>query len=111
MHRPGPVESTLTFVRKFSDMTEYNKYTGAAYAKGLRVVRFEFEGATIGAVDAKETFQLDFVGKYAGPRGAMESRNGILYQQHALKGLYSSDIGAAWEMFHQNSVSQAATVL
>ena len=109
MHRPGPRRAELSFIRKFSDMTEYDKYTGSSFVKGLRAVRIEFEGKVVGATTAKQTFQLDFVGKYTGPRGSNEERNGLIYAQHTLLGLYDSGITAPFEIFLQNGVSVAHT--
>ncbi len=111
MHRPVGWTSQLTFTRKFSDLTEYNAYLGAAGIKTLRRVRITATGAIVGAVSAVNTLQLDFSGKHTAMSAVPQYVDGVLYQNFTLDGVMDTTLGASWKLTGINNVSTAYTAL
>jgi hypothetical protein len=103
MHFPNQVQTHLSITRKFSNKTELNAYT----AKTLRKVRLLCEGGLIGAVSAKNTIQLDFIGKTVGHQ--VVDVDGIWYATLELDGLYDSTQLASWKVTTISTVSAAYT--
>lgn len=103
MHFPEQWMSMLTVVRKFSDTTELAAYK----ARTRRAIRLKNEGALIGAVSAKNTIQLDFVGDYQTHRHTWV--DGILYAELVYLGVYDSTLTASWKATTISTVSAAYT--
>lgn len=105
LHFPAQWLSELTILRKFSDTTELAAWT----ARTLRAIRVINEGAIVGAVTAKNTVRLDFMGK------AMEHSHewvdGILYARIRYEGTYDATLLSSWSIFTQNAISTAYTAL
>jgi len=108
MHRAMGWTTDLTFQRKFSNLTEYNAYHGAASIKTLRKVRVLFEGPLAGAATAKHTVRLDFVGKHV-EMSEPEWVDGIYYATHTLRGVFDATNTASWRFQTINAVAAAYT--
>jgi hypothetical protein len=104
MHFPAQWTSMLTIVRKFSDLTELTAWK----ARSQRAVRLKVEGAVVGAATAKNTIQLDFIGKPTGHRILFEG-NGILYAEVQLIGQYDATQTASWKITTISTTSAAYT--
>lgn len=103
MHFPGQWLSELTLTRKFSDTTELAAYK----ARTTRHVRLINEGAQVGAVSAKNTIQLDFVGKPMEHTHTEVDR--MLYASIRYEGIYDSTLLSSWAINTINAVSTAYT--
>ncbi len=109
MHRPQGWESTLSYTRKFSDLLELNAYLGTAGIKTTRKVRIEAVGGQIGAVSAKNTIRLDFIGKALETDDSTRQLiDGLWYQNFTLRGFYDAGLGASWKF---TTISTVATAL
>lgn len=106
MHFPSAWATELTLLRKFSDTTELAAYV----ARTLRKVRIIAEGAVIGAATAKNTIQLDFIGK-PGDYTHEWAENGLLYARIPLMGVYDSTQLASYKLTTISTVSGAYTTL
>ena len=106
MHR-DMAETSLSIVRKFSDLTEYNAWKGSNFSKTLRAVRIEALGAIVGAVSAKNTLRADWVGKWDDPGQIPELIDGLWYQRFSGQGIYDATVGGSVKLFTQNNVSAA----
>lgn len=103
MHFPNQVSTHLTLTRKFSDKTELNAFT----AKTLRKVRLMCVGGLIGAVSAKNTIQLDFIGKIVSHQAV--DVDGLWYATIELDGMYDSTLLSSWKVTTISPVSAAYT--
>lgn len=103
MHFPGQELAELTVTRKFSDTTELAAYK----ARTTRHVRLINEGALVGAVSAKNTIQLDFVGKPMEHTHTEVDR--MLYATIRYEGIYDSTLLSSWAFTTINAVSTAHT--
>ena len=108
MHRAAGWDTTLTLLRKFSDMTEYNAYHGSAGVKTLRKFRLLSENGLAGAATVKNTVRLDFVGKHVA-LSEPEWNDGLYYATHTLRGMYDATLGASWKVITINSIAAAYT--
>lgn len=105
MHFPYGFTSELSLTRKFSDTTELAAYK----ARTLRKVRLIAEGAVVGAATAKNTIQLDFVGKEGDY--TQTAIDGMIYADIPLLGTYDTTQLASWKMTTISTVSAAYTTL
>jgi len=105
MHFPAQETSTLSLNRKFSDVTELNAYI----AKTQRAIRLKAEGSLIGAVSAKNTTQLDFVGTYQPGGHVHAAQDDMLYATLNFEEVYDSTLTAGWAITTINAVSAAYT--
>lgn len=103
MHFPGQWLSELTVTRKFSDTNALSAYV-ARTTQHYRVIN---EGALVGAVSAKNTIQLDFVGKPMEHSHTEVDR--MLYATVRHEGVYDSTLLSSWAINTINNVSAAYT--
>lgn len=101
MHFPAQETSTLSLTRKFSDTTELTAWK----ARTQRAVRLKAEGSLIGAVSAKDTTQLDFVGTYASGGHTHTAQDDMLYATLNFEEVYDSTLLAGWAVTTINAVS------
>ena len=103
----GVAETSMTWLRRFSDKTELDKYIGAAFVRGRRVVRVEAVGALVGSSTAFNTIRADFFGKITDDGSIPELVDSMWYQRFSLTGLYDSTLTASVVLYTLNSVSVA----
>lgn len=105
MHFAAQETSTLAVTRKFSDTTELTAWK----SKTQRAIRLISEGAQIGAVSAKDTVRLDFVGAYQSGGHVHTVMDDMLYTTLTLEHVHDSSLAAGWEAQTINTVSAAYT--
>ena len=99
MHFPGQQTNTLQLTRKFSDTVELAAYI----ARTRRAVRIINEGAVVGAVSAKNTLRLDFVGDPVDHTHV--AQDDMLYATIDYEGVYDATLLSSWSIYSINAIA------